>query len=89
MCRRLAVSISLATWLQTGAYARKRLTWEDAKLLFKSSNPNLRAGQIATGSRAQELTAFLRPNSDLTVVHGQSLSAIGEHFAASIGQLPA
>jgi outer membrane protein, heavy metal efflux system len=46
--------------------------WEQAKREFQASNPTLRAGQIGIGeSRAQELTASLRPNPDLTVLADQ------------------
>jgi cobalt-zinc-cadmium efflux system outer membrane protein len=58
--------------LQSGAFGQKTLTWEQAKREFQASNPTLRAGQIGIGeSRAQELTASLRPNPDLTVLADQ------------------
>ena len=70
--RRLALSIWAAAWIASGAFGQKTLTWDEAKREFQSSNPALRAGQIGIGeSRAQELTAFLRPNPDLTVLVDQ------------------
>lgn len=43
------------------------LTWEQVKSRFEASNPNLQAGQIGIAeSRAEEITAFLRPNPDFT-----------------------
>jgi outer membrane protein, heavy metal efflux system len=62
----------LATWLATGAWAQKTLTWEQAKQEFEATNPNLRAARIGIQeSRADEVTAFLRPNPDFTVAADQ------------------
>jgi len=56
----------LAFCLAGSSFAQKTLTWEDAKRLLKASNPTLRASEIAVQeSRAQEVTAFLRPNPEL------------------------
>ncbi len=42
-------------------------TWEQIRDHFQASNPTLRAAQIGIDeSRAQEITAYLRPNPDLT-----------------------
>jgi len=41
--------------------------WEEVKGKFQKNNPTLRAAQIGIDeSRAQEITAFLRPNPNLT-----------------------
>jgi outer membrane protein, heavy metal efflux system len=62
----------LVAWLATGAWAQKTLTWEEAKTEFEATNPNLRAARIGIDeSRADEVTAFLRPNPDLTVLADQ------------------
>jgi outer membrane protein, heavy metal efflux system len=62
----------LAGSLATGAWAQKSLTWDQAKLEFEATNPNLRAARIGIQeSRADEVTAFLRPNPDLTVAADQ------------------
>jgi cobalt-zinc-cadmium efflux system outer membrane protein len=72
LSRRLALCIWVGAWSASGAFGQKTLTWEEAKREFQSSNPNLRAGEIGIGeSRAQELTAFLRPNPDLTALVDQ------------------
>ncbi len=48
--------------------AQKVLTWDQAKDEFAKSNPTLRAAQIGIDeSRADEVTAYLRPNPDLTM----------------------
>jgi cobalt-zinc-cadmium efflux system outer membrane protein len=72
LSRRLALGIWAAAWIASGAFGQKTLTWEETKQEFQASNPSLRAGQIGIEeSRAQELTAFLRPNPDLTVLVDQ------------------
>ena len=64
----LSISTWLAVWMTPGALAQKTLTWEEAKREFKAANPALLAGQIGIQeSRAEEITAFLRPNPELTV----------------------
>jgi cobalt-zinc-cadmium efflux system outer membrane protein len=65
---RLSLGVWLAACLAPGALAQKTLTWEQAKREFKAANPTLRASQIGIQeSRAEEITAFLRPNPELTV----------------------
>jgi cobalt-zinc-cadmium efflux system outer membrane protein len=42
-------------------------SWEEIRDRFQAANPTLRAAQIGIDeSRAQEITAYLRPNPDLT-----------------------
>jgi cobalt-zinc-cadmium efflux system outer membrane protein len=49
------------------AAAQTALTWEQVKARFESTNPNLRAGELNIAeSKAQETTAYLRPNPNLT-----------------------
>jgi outer membrane protein, heavy metal efflux system len=68
LSRPLAHAIWAATWMASAAFGQKTLTWEQAKRELQSDNPTLRAGQIGIGeSRAQEITAFLRPNPDVTM----------------------
>lgn len=62
--------VGLCLWLALlrGASGQKALTWEDAKREFGAANPRLRAAQIEVQeSRADEITAYLRPNPDLTI----------------------
>jgi cobalt-zinc-cadmium efflux system outer membrane protein len=50
------------------ASAQKVLTWQEVRDKFESANPALLAGQIGVEeSRAQETTAYLRPNPGLTL----------------------
>ena len=44
------------------------LTWQQVQQKFEAANPTLRAGQLNIDeSKANEITAFLRPNPGLTV----------------------
>jgi len=48
-------------------YAQQSLTWAELRDKFEATNPTLRALQIAIDqSKAQEITAYLRPNPDFT-----------------------
>ena len=65
---RLSLRLCLGLVIIGGASAQKVLTWEEAKREFSASNPTLRAAQIEVQeSRAEEITAHLRPNPDLTM----------------------
>src|SRR5216684_2404155 len=53
---------------QTPAQVPSPLTWEQVRQRFEQNNPTLRAGQIGIDeSKAQEITAFLRPNPSFTL----------------------
>ena len=64
-------------WLFIGiaagsAFAQSALTWQEVRNKFEAANPTLRAGQIGIDeSRAQEITANLRPNPNLTILADQ------------------
>ena len=60
---------SLVAWLwlltaaASSASAQQTLTWEQVRLRFEQNNPTLLADKLSIDeSRAQEITAFLRPN---------------------------
>jgi cobalt-zinc-cadmium efflux system outer membrane protein len=59
----------LLVLLRPGAEAQnKSLTWEQVRERFETSNPTLLAGKLNVDeSKAQEITAFLRPNPTFTV----------------------
>ena len=72
LSRRVTLGIWAAAWMACGAFGQKSLTWEAAKQQFLSNNPTLRAARIGIQeSRADEITAFLRPNPDLTMAADQ------------------
>ncbi|HWC98345.1 MAG TPA: TolC family protein [Candidatus Sulfopaludibacter sp.] len=58
-----------------GAWAQSSgsgLTWEQIKAKFLAANPNLKAGELnIQESKAQEITAYLRPNPDFTATLDQ------------------
>ncbi len=65
---RLYIGLLFATgcWAQTGTPARAR-TWQETQEKFRANNPTLLAGKVTIDeSRADEITAYLRPNPDLT-----------------------
>lgn len=50
------------------AAAQQPLTWQQVQQKFEAANPTLRAGQLNIDeSKANEITAFLRPNPNLSV----------------------
>jgi cobalt-zinc-cadmium efflux system outer membrane protein len=58
----------LIATLGWNAFAQPQsFTWEQIRDRFQASNPTLKAAQIGIDeSRAQEITAYVRPNPDLT-----------------------
>jgi cobalt-zinc-cadmium efflux system outer membrane protein len=52
--------------------AQKSFTWDEVKARFETNKPTLRAGRIGIDeSKANEITAFLRPNPTLTLLADQ------------------
>ncbi|MBV8053453.1 MAG: TolC family protein [Acidobacteriaceae bacterium] len=50
------------------AFAQQALTWEQIRSRFEASNPTLLADQLSVDeSRAEEITAYLRPNPSLNL----------------------
>jgi hypothetical protein len=80
-------NFSLTAWLwlwilfaAASARAQQALTWEQVRTRFEQSNPTLLADKLSVDeSRAQEITAFLRPNPTFT------LSADGTQIAPEKG----
>jgi len=70
--KRLGCGLALFVLLGSSALAQRALTWQEVRARFEAANPTLRAGQIGIDeSRAQEMTANLRPNPNLTVLMDQ------------------
>ena len=70
--RRLAIVLCVGASLCPAAFAQTPLTWQQVKDRFEADNPNLRAGQLnIQESKAQEITAYLRPNPNLTAALDQ------------------
>jgi cobalt-zinc-cadmium efflux system outer membrane protein len=67
--KRLCLGLFLAAILAESGFAQKPLTWQEVRQKFEAANPSLRAGQIGIDeSRAQEITAYLRPNPGFTLL---------------------
>lgn len=71
--------------LATGCLAQtaappRAITWREAQERFRTNNPSLLAGQVTIDeARADEITAYLRPNPDFT------LATDGTQIASSQG----
>jgi outer membrane protein, heavy metal efflux system len=53
-------------------FAQQVLTWREIQGKFRASNPTLLAGQVTIDeSRADEITAYLRPNPNVTLAWDQ------------------
>lgn len=66
----------LVAWLlaaaAVSASAQRSLTWEQVRLRFEQNNPTLLAGKLNIDeSKAGEITAYLRPNPQLTLLADQ------------------
>jgi outer membrane protein, heavy metal efflux system len=71
--RRLCLlGVLLASAFAQIGFAQRAMTWQEVRDRFHATNPTLRAGQIGVEeSRAQEITAYLRPNPNLTIIADQ------------------
>lgn len=70
--KRLCFLLLLATSLAMSAGAQTALTWPEVRAKFETANPTLQAGQIGIDeSRAQEITAYLRPNPTVGLLADQ------------------
>ena len=57
----------LAALLSPAVFAQTSYTWQQVKEKFEAANPTLRAAQLNIDeSRAAEITAYLRPNPDVS-----------------------
>jgi outer membrane protein, heavy metal efflux system len=67
--RGLCLALFLILVFVESCFAQKPLTWQEVRDKFETANPTLRAGAIGIDeSRAQEITAYLRPNPQLTLL---------------------
>jgi outer membrane protein, heavy metal efflux system len=79
--RRLSIGLLLVAGCMAQSPTQPRtLNWQEAQQEFKVNNPQLLAGKVTIDeSRADEITAYLRPNPDFT------LSADGTQIAKHDG----
>jgi cobalt-zinc-cadmium efflux system outer membrane protein len=70
--RGLCLGLVLIAVSAGSGFAQKALTWQEVRDKFQAANPALQAGQIGIDeSRAQEITANLRPNPNVIVLADQ------------------
>jgi cobalt-zinc-cadmium efflux system outer membrane protein len=90
-------ALLLAAGMAESSFAQKALTWQEVRDKFEAANPTLRAGAIGVDeSRAQEITAFLRPNPNFTLstdgtqlarYHGVWQPFMGTQFSTNFSYL--
>jgi cobalt-zinc-cadmium efflux system outer membrane protein len=74
--RRVCLAALLMAGFASYASAQKALTWDEVRARFEANNPTLLADKVSIDeSKAQQITAYLRPNPQLT------LSADGTQIA--------
>jgi outer membrane protein, heavy metal efflux system len=66
--RRVCLVAVLLAGVTSNASAQKVMTWDEVRTRFEANNPTLLADQVSIDeSKAQQITAYLRPNPQLTV----------------------
>ena len=69
---RICLVVLLAMAFAQRGSAQTALSWQEVRARFEAANPTLRAGQIGIDeSKAQEITAYLRPNPSLALLADQ------------------
>jgi outer membrane protein, heavy metal efflux system len=70
--RRLGCGMFFSVILAGNTFAQQALTWQEVRARFEAANPSLRAAQIGVDeSRANETTAYLRPNPNFSILADQ------------------
>lgn len=72
LSNRLILAILLLLSSASRALAQQAFTWEQVRQRFEQNNPTLLAGKLnIEESKAQEISAYLRPNPSLTLLADQ------------------
>jgi cobalt-zinc-cadmium efflux system outer membrane protein len=72
LVRHLFILFVAVGCLTKGSFAQQALTWREVREKFEVNNPTLLAGRIGIEeSRAQQITAYLRPNPTFTALVDQ------------------
>jgi cobalt-zinc-cadmium efflux system outer membrane protein len=72
LVRALVFTAVAAVLTTASAHGQNALTWQQVRDKFEAANPTLRAGEIGIDeSRAEEISAYLRPNPTVTVLADQ------------------
>ena len=70
--RHFCMGVLLAGCLQHNLFAQTVYTWQQIKDKFEATNPTLKAARVSIDeSRAQEITAYLRPNPEFSITADQ------------------
>ncbi len=70
--RGLSWGLLLSSFAASVCSAQTALTWGEVRQRFEANNPILKAGQLGVDeSKANEITAFLRPNPTATILADQ------------------
>ena len=78
--RRACLAALFAAGFASSANAQKALSWDEVRARFETNNPTLLADNVSIDeSKAQQITAYLRPNPQLT------LAADGTQIASDKG----
>ena len=86
---RRQVHFLMGCCLCVGAFAQTALTWQQVKDKFEADNPNLRAGELnIQESKAEEITADLRPNPDFNAGLDQLTPFTNAPFRPLVDNLP-
>ncbi len=89
MRKRLMVPILGVICAALPGWAQTALTWEQVKARFETANPTLRAGQLSISeSKAQETTAYLKPNPTMTMSVDQFEPFSGNPYRPIASLLP-
>jgi cobalt-zinc-cadmium efflux system outer membrane protein len=86
--RRLFFMSLAAAVFSTGVFAQQALSWQQVQERFATANPSLLAGQVGIEeSRAQEITAYLRPNPILGLTADQLNPFLGGPSHSTFGSV--
>ena len=78
--RRMCQGVLFVAGFASGACAQNAMTWEEVRARFEANNPTLLADKVSIDeAKAQQITAYLRPNPQLT------LAADGTQIASDKG----
>ena len=86
---RASATLLAAGCLASGAFAQRAYTWQELRDRFEASNRQLQAGQLGIDeSKADQTTAYLRPNPDFTLLVDQVAPFQGNPYRPLGAALP-
>ncbi len=86
---RASATLLAAGCLASGAFAQRAYTWQELRDRFEAANRQLQAGQLGIDeSKADQTTAYLRPNPDFTLLVDQVAPFQGNPYRPLGAALP-